>query len=151
EALAQAEVRMPLRALDPAEAAAVHQYRASIEMRALAREEMRLWSSQGGTRWTVVLETEGELEPSPLNRTAVIRPVDDLDDLPRCIAGRREHLMSAALGVGERRRARLARGLAAAGVTRVTGLGRAQELESDLYHDGVNAVALLARFARVDE
>jgi hypothetical protein len=43
------------------------------------------------------------------------------------------------------------RGLAAAGVSRVTWIGSAQEPESALHHDGVNAIATLARFVRIED
>jgi acyl-CoA reductase LuxC len=153
EALAQAleglERRLPRQELDPGEAAAIHQFRASVEMRSITDEAVRLWTSAEGTRWTVVLEPDPALTPCCLNRTAVIHPVDHLEELPRWIAPCRPLLMSAALGVGKKRRDRLARVLAAAGVTRLTELGQAQLPETFVYHDGINAIGTLARFVGV--
>lgn len=149
-ALEELDRALPRRRLSAEESAAIHQYRAEMEMRALAEPGTRCWSSSQGTRWTVVLDQNPELEPCVLNRTAVIRPVDDLEALPRWLSTCRAGLMTAALGVGERRFPRVVRGLAAAGVKRITRLGSAQEPEGALHHDGVNAIATLARYVRIE-
>jgi hypothetical protein len=150
EALEELAVELPRRKLDPSEAAAIHQFRASAELSTLGGEEQRLWASPEGTRWTVFIEEDPRLRPCILNRTVVVLPVDRLEELPRWIEPQREALISVALGVGTKRHARIAGVLAAAGLTRITALGRAQEPETSLYHDGINAVAALARFARVE-
>jgi len=148
-ALAELDARLPRRKLDAAEATAIHQYRAEMEMRAFGEGGARVWSSPEGTRWTVALDPNPTLGPCCLNRTVVLRVVDDLAELPRWIAGQRAALQSAGLGVGPARRPALARSLGAAGVNRITRLGEAQRPESALFHDGVNALAVLARFVRV--
>ena len=148
--LEEMEASTPRAAISPAESAAIHQYRAEIEMRSLQEAGLRLWTSPAGTNWTVVLDANPELEPCVLNRTCILRPVDDLEQLPRWLAPHRASLMAAALRVGERRLPRIARGLAAAGITRITQVGSAQQPQGALHHGGVNAVAALARFVTIE-
>jgi hypothetical protein len=150
EALEAAERRLPRRSLNAGEAAAIHQYRASVEMRALTDPDVRLWNSSDGTRWSVALDPDPALAPCCLNRTVVARPIGRLEDLPDCIAPYGSALMSAGLGVGEERREAIARALGAVGVTRITALGKAQEPRGALFHDGMNAIGCLARFVRVE-
>lgn len=142
--------KLPRREVEAAEAAAIHQFRAQVEMRALLDPEVRLWASAGGTRWTVALVPETALEPCCLNRTALLKPLDDLRDLPHHLAEHRPSLISAGIGVGETRLPALAALFGEAGVTRVCRLGRAQQPKSALYHDGVNAIAALTRTVRLD-
>lgn len=150
EALETLSARLPRRGLSAAESAAIHQYRGSVEMRRFSDAGLRLWASEGGTRWTVALETSAALAPCVLNRTAVLRPTERLEALRELIAGHREHLLAAALGVSEERFRLLAAGLGDAGVVRVTRPGRAQTPLDSLRHDGVNAVAALTRFVAME-
>ena len=149
-ALEAARTRIPRRPLDPAEAAAIHQFRAAVEMRSFSDPDLRSWQSAEGTAWTVVLETSPALEPCVLNRTAVLRPLDHLEELPARIAPAAPLLLSATLAAGAERLPALSRALAEAGVTRIAPLGQAQDPASALYHDGVNGLAALARFVECD-
>jgi hypothetical protein len=148
-ALAELQARWPRRKLEPAEAAAIHQYRTAIEMRSLADERVRLWCSPG-TEWTVVLQPAAPLEPCALNRTAVLNEIEDLTQVPGLVAGRGTALISAALGVPDERVGSLATALAAVGVTRTARLGRAQLPSDPLFHGGMNALQALVRLAGVE-
>jgi hypothetical protein len=148
-ALAELQDRWPRRKLEPAEAAAIHQYRAVFEMRSLSDERVRLWRS-AGTEWTVALQPSASLEPCVLNRTAVLHEVDDLAEVPSLVGGQGPTLISAALGAPEARLASLAPSLGAVGVTRIALLGQAQLPSDPLFHDGANALQALARFARIE-
>lgn len=149
-ALAEEAQALPRRALVPAEAARIHQYRASMEMRSLSVAGVRLWSSAGNTEWTVAVDPTPGLSPCCLNRTAVIHLLDSLDLLPEILTPHRGLLMTAALDVGEDRLPVLARALGAAGVTRICAVGDAQHPKGALHHDGINAIGTLARFVRVE-
>ena len=150
EALAQQAIDSPRRPISATEAAEIHQYRARMEMRLFSDASARLWCSEAGTGWTVALVPPGELEPCILNRTAVILPIADLAELPALLTGREPYLLSAALGVAPARLGVVAGELAMAGVNRVAPLGTAQAPASPLFHDGVNAIAQLARFVTVE-
>jgi hypothetical protein len=149
EELETAEQHAPRRRLDPEESAVIHQYRGGLEMRALGDERVRLWSS-GGTRWTVSLSPAEPLHPGPLNRAAVLHPLDDLSELPDLLHDQSDYLLAAALGAPEPRRAALARELALAGVCRICELGSAQFPADAMLHDGVNAIGALARFVTLE-
>lgn len=150
EALEQFAPDVPRRSLSATEAAEIHQYRARMEMRSFSDPATRVWSSEAGTGWTVALSPVGGLEPCVLNRTAVVRPIADLADLPAVVEGREPYLLSAVLGVSPERLASVAGDLARAGVSRIAHLGSAQFPASPLFHDGVNAIAQLARFVTVE-
>jgi hypothetical protein len=150
EALEELSSRLPRRGLSAAESAAIHQYRGSVEMRSFGDPGLRLWASEGGTRWTVVLETSAALAPCALNRTAVLRPVESLEALPELAAAQRDVLLSVALRASEERYRVLAERFGEAGLVRITRPGRAQAPLDALLHDGVNAVAALARLVVVE-
>ncbi len=150
EAMEAAGRLLPRRSLSPEEAAAIHQFRAETEMRALSDERVRLHASRGGTGWTVVVDPGERPGACPLNRTVVVRPLEDLEALPGLLARYRGQLSTVALAGAGRRRLALAEALAAAGVTRVCGLGQAQHPEGAFHHDGLNAIAALARFVRLE-
>lgn len=145
EALAVLARGLPRRPLAAGEAAALHRFRAAAELRAAAGGG-RLWSSPGDLAWTVVLDPDPAPGPCPLNRTAIVRPVDDLSLLPALLPPPAACL-SVTLAAPPERRPDLAAALAAAGVTRLAPLGEAQAPADLLRHDGVNALAALVRFA----
>lgn len=149
EALQRVEATLPRRPLCPAENAAIHQFRGEWEMRTLSTPEARLWTSEG-TQWTVLLDPEPRPGPSPLNRTAILRPLNDLNELPSHLAASRLPLLSVTLAAAKERHRLLPHALAEAGVTRVAPLGRAQDPMDSLFHDGINAVAALTRFVTLD-
>lgn len=140
----------PRRELSAPESSTIHQFRATAEMRAILGEEVRVWSSTPGTGWTVALLPEPALEPCPLNRTVLIRPLADLGELPPLLQVHPGHLISAGLEVGTERAEALIHRLAEAGVTRITRAGRAQFPETPLFHDGINSLAALARVVRIE-
>lgn len=139
----------PRRPLDAAESSAIHQYRSALEMRSLGAERA-LWSSEGDTAWTVAIEPDPQLSPSPGNRTVVLREVDDVSELPALLQPLAGSLISCGLCVASERRTDLIRALGAVGVTRFTSLLTAQQPTDALFHDGVSPLATLARFVRVE-
>lgn len=139
---------MPRRPLQPDEAAAIHQYRAAAEMRAL--QGGLVLSGSEGTEWTVTVEPGREWREAPPNRTVILREMEDLADLPDVLAPLRPALISCGLAAPESRRATLVRELGAAGFTRITRVGAAQFPADLLHHDGVSALAALARFVSVE-
>lgn len=150
EALAEAfealGEEIPRRKLGADEAASIHQYRAGVEMRVLMDERYRVYASDPGTAWTVVVDPEPRLTPSPLNRTAVLRPLAQAEEVVPLLAPWRGALISAVVEAPTPRREAISELLAAAGVTRITRAGKAQQPASAVHHDGINALAHLARY-----
>lgn len=139
---------LPRGAIDPGAAAAIHQYRAAAEMRALSGGQV--WSSPG-TDWTVAIEPGLDWVPGPGNRTVILREIPQLEQLAALLAPLGPGLISCGLAASPPRRAALIPALAGAGFTRFTEPGGAQSPAEILHHDGVSALAALARFVVVEE
>ncbi|MFN3648201.1 MAG: acyl-CoA reductase [Armatimonadota bacterium] len=148
--LERAERKLPRRPLSPAEAAAIHQFRASLEMRSFSTPGLRLWQSPGGTQWTVALDPDPTLRPCPLNRTAVVHPLPDLSALPALLEPVRSVLNTAVLAIPPERKGELATLLSSAGVTRLAVVGTAQEPIFHDPHDGVRSLSQLARYTSLE-
>lgn len=148
-ALAAYRRRLPPRALEPAAAAAIHQFRAGVEMAALSGDGTRLWTGGHAASWSVALIPTPALEPCPLNRTAVVHPVANLESLPELLPTS-SLLLSAALAVPPERRPAVEEALAELGVNRFCLLGHSQRPAHLLLHDGLHALCALARFQTRD-
>jgi hypothetical protein len=149
-ALERLEYRLPRRPLFPDENAAIHQYRAEWEMRALSTPGAQLRQSATGTRWTVALDPEPRPGPCPLNRTAILRPLHDLEEMPGVLEASGLPLLSVTLASPTDRHRGLVRALAEVGVTRIAPLGRAQDPTDLLFHDGLHGLAAMARFVTLE-
>jgi hypothetical protein len=137
---------LPRKALTAAEAAAIHQFRTSIEMRAFSDPRVALRVSPQGTGWTAAIDREPGLQPCCLNRTVILTPVAELRELPGILAPCRTALQSAVVAAPPARAATLARMLFEAGVSRVAPLGSAQLPQDLWHHDGLAALAELANW-----
>lgn len=121
----------PRRAVDAAEAARIHETRAAMEFRGA-----RVWSSPHGTAWTVILDPDPALTPSPLNRVVFVKPVTDLAAALDALATRRAWLQSVGLAADASRFEELAERLGALGASRVVALGRMSWPEPHGHPDG---------------
>jgi hypothetical protein len=135
EALEARRETRPRRPLAAAEAAAIHQQRAGWEMRALAGEPVALFRGEYATEWTVALDPSADLAAGS-DRTAVLRPLRSLHEVPRLLAPYRPYLQTAAVAADETRWPEIAALLAAAGVSRLCPLGQAQFPAPGWHHDG---------------
>jgi len=134
----------PRRALSPPEASAIHQARATWEV----RPDARVWRS-AGTEWTVIYTTDDGPDTGPLNRFVFVKPVPDATrNLPLpAVIGR--HLQTVTCALAPERLAELAARLGQLGVTRLCPLGRAQEPLAG-HHDGRDPLADLVRWVDVE-
>lgn len=121
----------PRRDVDAAEAARIHETRAAAEFRGA-----RVWSSAEGTTWTVILDPDPALTPSPLNRVVFIKPVADLAEALDALAPRRAWLQSVGLAADASRFEELAERLGELGASRVVALGRMSWPEPHGHPDG---------------
>jgi hypothetical protein len=136
----------PRSAPAPAASAAIHQLRAAASVRSALQPEVGLWSSAGGTDWTVILDPECGFGPGCLYRTLVIHPVDDLAEVASWIAPYSEYLQTAAVAASEARHTPLAENLGRLGVPRVGPLGRAPRPAAGWRADGRPRLADLVRW-----
>ncbi|WP_434563358.1 long-chain-fatty-acyl-CoA reductase [Pseudomonas sp. Z5-35] len=101
----------------------------------------QVWAGNG---WRVLWEHHRELQPSPLFRTLLLRPVSE-GTLAQTLLPWRNVLQSCALICEPERAPALARRLVTAGVTRVTSTAQVQQGYDGEPHDGVYALQRLSR------
>jgi hypothetical protein len=132
------ERKFPRRALSAGEAGGVAAWRSAEEMKALAGDgDSRALLGDAEGAWSVAYaEAAEDLAPGGLNRTVRIVAVDALEDaLPR-IAPYRAFLQTVGIAAPPETLHRLAALLGAAGVTRISALGRMTAPEAGWHHDG---------------
>jgi phenylacetate-CoA ligase len=101
----------------------------------------QVWRGDG---WQIVLEHRMTLEPSPLFRTLLLRPLPR-HALIQALRSWRTRLQSCGLICSAQEFAGLSQLLLAAGVDRVTAMAQMQAGYSGEPHDGVYALSMLAR------
>ncbi len=101
----------------------------------------QVWSGNG---WRILWEHHQKLQPSPLFRTLLLRPVPE-GMLAETLLPWRNVLQSCALICEPERAPALARRLITAGVTRVTSTAQIQQGYDGEPHDGVYALQRLSR------
>jgi phenylacetate-CoA ligase len=101
----------------------------------------QVWSTPG---WRVIWSHDRQLGPSPLFRSLLLKPLPRAQ-LTGTLLPWRNVLQSAALVCREAEIAELARGLIAAGVTRIAPLGSLHDGYDGEPHDGVYALQRLSR------
>ncbi|MBI3535384.1 MAG: hypothetical protein HY072_07890, partial [Deltaproteobacteria bacterium] len=105
-----------------------------------------LRESKCGLDWTLFLDYQTSLEPSPLHRTLRIVPVDSFDTVFEEFKKVRGYLQTVGLGVGELEEFSLAGSLKDCGALRIVPLGEMAKGEIDDPHDGAYDVSLLVNF-----
>lgn len=148
--LAALAYRHPRRALAPAEANALAQWRGRQEIAAAAGESELL--GQAGASWGVAhAEAGAALLPSGLNRTVRTVALDDLAEVAGLVAPHRRFLQTAGLAASPERLLALSEQLAAAGVTRIAALGRMTAPEAGWHHDGRFSLLDLVSFCEIEQ
>ncbi len=137
---------LPPGALDAAEAAAIHAFRASAEFRSIGGQAVELFAS-ADTSATVVFEADPTFAASPLNRVLRIKPVSSLDSVPALVQPVRRYLQTAAVAGPADRTAALAPRLAEAGVTRITTFQSMPFPPPFWHHDGRGPLRELVRWS----
>ncbi len=92
--------------------------------------------SKGNTNWTILIRHEMTRLGSPLNRTLVIYPYRDFEDVLTAIAPLRHMLQSVGLGCTLQEVDDITYALTKAGVCRITGLGKMHVSMPGAPHDG---------------
>jgi hypothetical protein len=136
---------LPRGRIDAGEAAAIRELRASAEFRAIAGEQVELWVGTG-LDWTVIFDADPAFTGSCLNRTLLVKPVADLDQLAtvlRPIAGLLQTVGIAGFGTGAEA---VARQLGNMGATRVTPIAAMPWPPPAWHHDGRGPLTELSRW-----
>jgi hypothetical protein len=125
--------------------ARVHQLRASVELRSAAGEGVCVWGDQG-TRWTVVLEGPGRVEPAGTPRTLVVTSAADLASLAAVLEQESPHLQSVGLaGLGDAEEP-VVKLMARLGATRMVRLRDMPFPPAWWHHDGQGPLRALVRW-----
>ncbi|MCI0432474.1 MAG: hypothetical protein L0271_02325 [Gemmatimonadetes bacterium] len=147
ESLARLDASWPRGSLDAGAAAAIRDARASAEFRAIAGDDVDVLAPPNeGMGWTVIRESVGAFEPSPLFRTLRVLPIDDLEDAAERLAPWGASLQTIAIAGPPDRVARLASRLARIGAMRITDFERMPWPPVDGHHDGRGPLTELVRW-----
>jgi len=149
EGMEELAAELPRGSLSAAEAAAIHQARAAAEFRSIAGEEMEVIEG-ASAGWTVIYDADPRFEPSCLNRTLRVKPIDRLEEVPTLIEAVRGLVQTVAMeGEGVRTRA-LANAMATAGATRITDYSRMPWPTPVGHHDGAGPLTELVRWVDLE-
>lgn len=127
--------KLPPGRVDADQAVEIRKLRQIFEV-AEARGEGRVLESPRGLDWTVLLDKDLALEPSPLHRTLRVIPYRRLSDVLPGLESLRGYLQTVGLCASQKEAAGLTGTLADLGALRVVALGKMAEGEIDDPHDG---------------
>ena len=125
--------------------------RAICEALAAHRADVKIWSSQNSTAWTVVFEHDVRFQFSPLNRFIYVKPVPDVAAVLQGADAVREKVSTVGLSAPAEKAKELARQFAHWGATRICPLGQMQNPPLTWRHDGRPALGDLVTWVDFEE
>jgi hypothetical protein len=134
--LAKREGTDPRRKLSTEESAAIASRRAICEVLAAHRADVKIWSSQNSTAWTVVFEHDVRFQFSPLNRFVYVKPVPDVAMVWQGADAVQDKVSTVGVAAPAEKARELATQFANFGATRICPLGRMQLPPLTWRHDG---------------
>jgi len=150
EAMAGIQETLPRGRISAAEAAAIHDARATAEFRALSGEPVELFASRD-TAFTVIYEENAPFTVSCLNRVVRVVPVDAVDDVERELRPVARYLQTVGVaGVSGARLTSLAERLARAGASRITTFENVPWPPAEWHHDGGEPLRSLLRWVDLE-
>jgi hypothetical protein len=130
------EISEPRGKISTEESATIASKRAIYETLAAHRPDVKIWSSQNSTAWTVVFEHDAQFRFSPLNRFIFIKPIADVAAMLRGVDEIHGKVSTIGIAASEIKLAELAPQLARWGATRICPLGQMQNPPLAWRHDG---------------
>lgn len=134
--LMKRETVQPRGKISVEESAVIASRKAMYETLAAHRGDIKLWSSQGSTAWTVVFEHQVRFHFSPLNRFVLVKPVPDMAAVFEGIDEIHGKISTVGIAAPTEKMKELARQFARWGVTRVCPVGQMQNPPLTWRHDG---------------
>ncbi|MBF0548276.1 MAG: hypothetical protein HQM08_27820 [Candidatus Riflebacteria bacterium] len=113
---------------------------------AMARNSGGLYESKGNLAWTVILDNDKSIEPSPLNRTIRVVPYKALNELTLGIEALRGYVQTIGLAANPTEKIGMINQLSAAGGARITDVGGMAGGEIDDPHDGAYDLSQYVNF-----
>lgn len=143
------ERTLPSGRISPEEAVALQQTRGRAEAEE-GSGRGAVYHGAGTAPWTVLFEEGGAVEPTCLNRTVRVVPVDDAESVPARLEPWSPYLQTLAVaGLGERTEP-FADKMARMGVSRVTPLGSAPWPPAWWHHDGLGPLQAMVRWTDLE-
>ncbi len=130
------EVIEPRGKIFPEEAAAIASKRSIYEVLAVHRADVKIWSSQNSTAWTVVFEHDVRFKFSCLNRFIYVKPVPDLAAVLQGVDEIQGKVSTVGMAAPPEKMRELAMRFARWGATRICSLGQMQNPPLTWRHDG---------------
>ena len=134
--LAKREPAEPRGKISVAESAAITARRSLYESLAAHRGDLKFWSSQNSTAWTVVFEHDTAFRFSPLNRFVFVKPVPDVSAVLQGVDEIRGKVSTVGIAAPPEKMKELAIKFAHWGATRICPLGQMQNPPLTWRHDG---------------
>lgn len=135
------ETLIPAGPRDAALASVIQSRRGFYEIRAAASPGTRVWTSEGTTAWTVVLEGEPLFQPSCGHRFIFVKRISGVEEFLAALAPAHGQVSTVGLAATDEEREPISHRLARWGVTRICPLGRMQQPPLAWHHDGRPALA----------
>lgn len=133
----------PRSPVSPSISGAITNLRQLTHFRAANEKGIHIWHSTGNTDWTVIANADPAIEPTPLYRTVILKPIpEDLSQLGE----HSRHLSTVSLYPHSKERARDFRSLPA---SRICPLGMTQQPSIFWNADGYSPLAPLVRWQDV--
>jgi hypothetical protein len=148
--LAQREAREPRGEIALATAADIASRRAIYETLATHRGDLKLWSSQNSTAWTVVFEHEIRFRFSCLHRFIFVKPVPDLNAVMQGVDEIHGKVSTVGIAARPEKTRELAQHFARWGATRICPLGQMQNPPLTWRHDGRPALGDLVTWTDLE-
>jgi hypothetical protein len=134
--MAKREVSAPRGKISTEESAIIASRRAICETLAAHRADVKIWSSQNSTAWTVVFEHDTRFQFSPLNRFIYVKPVPDLATVLQGIDAVHGKVSTVGIAASPEKLKEVATRFAHWGATRICPLGQMQNPPLTWRHDG---------------
>jgi hypothetical protein len=133
EALARYQTVVPRGRLTLEEASSAGSLRRRYELRQAAGEPVALIHDGP---WAVLYDEDPAFQPSCLNRTVFVKPIDELADVPMLVSPVKRYLQTCGVAASPERTVALAGELGRLGLDRVCPLGRMADVSPEWHHDG---------------
>jgi len=131
--LARSEAIVPRGRLTLEEAASSASLRQRYELRQASGEPVALIHDGP---WAVLYDEDPTFQPSCLNRTVFVKPIDDLASISELVAPVKRYLQTCGVAASAERTQALAGQLGRLGLDRVCPLGRMADVSPEWHHDG---------------
>jgi hypothetical protein len=143
--------KIPRGQTSPAESAKIHQLRGTYELKEFAGEDVAVHTSNPGTDWTVIYESDPTFVPSCLNRTIRVKPIEDISEVAGLVEPMSSYLQTVGAALSPERLLILADALGRLGMDRICPLGKMPDPSIGWHHDGRFNLLDLVRWTDIEE